>query len=194
VVRLRGRVVPEPDDVGLAPRVGAQQVVHLLARELPQPGRAHQRVAAHDLLPRAQQDVAVGDEEEGRAGHVLRVGAVAEVDQAARCNEHLVERRVRDHGAHVVVRLRLKALRAARPSTPDVSSPCTATSPPRAARPAHALQRFVSWLFKLRLMRRITADGTYVVAGVGAVEGALAVVAAAVVLREQEQLLLFFAR
>ncbi|BAS81193.1 Os02g0778633, partial [Oryza sativa Japonica Group] len=113
VVRLRGRVDAEADDVGAAARVGAEEVVDLLLGELEEAGGLHGLGAAHHRLVDPAEDVAVGDEEEGRAGDVLGVGAVAEVDHAARGDGHLVERGVREHGAHEVVGLGLEALEAA---------------------------------------------------------------------------------
>jgi hypothetical protein len=195
VVRLRGRVGAEAHDVGAVPRVGAQQVVHLLPRELVQPGRGQRLVPAQHRLPRPQQQVRVHHQQERRAGHVLRVGAVAEVDHAARGDEHLVERRVRQHRAHEVVRLRLEVLRAARRGHVELGQQhLRAGELEVPAELGHARRDgLVGDEVRVHLPpRRQVQPGRgpqqlVVVARVGAVEGALAVVAAQVALGEREQ-------
>jgi len=227
VVRLRGRVGAEAHDVGAVPRVGAQQVVHLLPRELPQPRRRHGLVPAHHRLPRPQQQVGVDHEQERRARHVLRVGAVPEVDHAARGDEHLVERRVREHRAHEVVRLHLEVLRAAAGRHVELGQEHLRAGElevpaefgharrdglvgdevrvhltlRRQVKPRRSPQQLVlhagpscyACMHATHRQDRLDDSTlritTYVVARVGAVEGALAVVAALVSLGEQEQLL-----
>jgi hypothetical protein len=196
VVRLGRRVGAEAHDVGAPARVGAQQVVHLLLGELPEALGPDGLVPAQHGLARAQQQVAVDDEEEGRAGHVLCVGAVAEVDHAAGGDEHLVERRVGEHGAHEVVGLGLEGLRAAAGAHVELrqqdlrAGELEVPAELGDARRDGLVGDVVG--VQLPLRREVQPCGgpqqLVVVAGVGAVEGALAVVAALVALGEQEQL------